>query len=53
MDLHGNLLIEGLNEIYQVGPDRIAARKGFDIGLMDWHGNWIVKRSIFSVILDD
>ena len=53
LDLDGRVLVEGLNDIYDAGPDRIAVRKGFDVGLMDWHGNWIVKRSIFSELQDD
>jgi hypothetical protein len=51
-DLSGNMLIEGLNEIYASGPDRLAVRKGFEAGLMDWSGNWIVRRSIFSGFQD-
>ena len=53
LDLDGRVLVEGLNDIYEAGPDRISVRKGFDVGLMDWQGNWIAKHSIFSVLLDD
>ena len=52
IDLEGNVLVGGLNEIYDSGPNRLAVRKGFEIGLMDWHGNWIVKQSIFSGLQD-
>jgi hypothetical protein len=51
-DMSGNMLTEGLNEVYEVGPDRLAVRKGFDIGLMDWNGNWIVRRSMFADLID-
>jgi hypothetical protein len=53
LDFEGNTLISGLNSVFEVGPDRISVRKGFDVGLMDWQGNWIVKRSIFSELQDD
>lgn len=53
LDMDGNVLVSGLNDIFGVGPDRLAVRKGFEAGLMDWHGNWIVKRSVFSETLGD
>ena len=53
LDTDGSVLIEGLNNIYEVGTDRIAARKGFSAGLMDWAGKWIVERSVFSGLSDD
>jgi hypothetical protein len=53
LDLEGKTLVSGLNSIFEVGFDRIAVRKGFDIGLMDWQGNWIVKKSVFSELQDD
>ena len=53
VDSEGRVLVAGLNAIYDVGPDRVAVRKGFNIGLMDWQGNWIVKRSLFSELQDD
>jgi hypothetical protein len=53
LDLEGKLLVGGLNSIFDVGYDRIAVRKGFNVGLMDWQGNWIVKRSVFSELQDD
>ena len=52
LDPQGNILVEGLNAVYDSGPNRLAVRKGFDMGLMDWQGNWIVKRSIFSELQD-
>ena len=51
-DMEGNILVGGLNMVFDSGPNRIAVRKGFNIGLMDWQGNWIVKRSIFSELKD-
>ena len=53
LDMEGNLILQGLNDVFGVGPDRIAVRKGFSVGLMDWDGNWIVKRSIFSELQND
>ena len=52
IDTKGNVLVEGLNTIYGSGPNRLAVRKGFDVGLTDWQGNWIVKQSIFSELQD-
>lgn len=53
LDHTGKMIVDNVTEIYDVGPDRIALRRGFDIGLMDWDGNWIAKRSIFSNMGDD
>ena len=53
LDADGTVLVGGLSAIYDVGRDRISVRKGFDVGLMDWHGNWIVKRSMFAELQDD
>lgn len=53
LDTDGNVLLQGLNQVYQVGPNRIAVKKGFDAGLMDFEGNWIVRRSIFANWMDD
>jgi len=53
LNLKGEVLVEGLNGIFDVGYDRIAVRKGFNVGLMDWQGNWIAKRSVFSELQDD
>ena len=53
LDADGNLLTGGINELYGAGDDRLAVRKGFSIGLMDWHGKWIVQKSIFEDSLKD
>ncbi|MCL2110894.1 MAG: DUF5046 domain-containing protein [Clostridiales bacterium] len=53
VDSQGRVLVEGLNSVRRVGPNRLAVRKGFDAGLMDWQGNWIVKRSLFSEFQND
>lgn len=44
----GKIIVENVTVVYDVGPDRIALRRGFNIGLMDWNGNWVVKKSIFN-----
>ena len=49
----GSVLAAGLNDAFGVGYDRIAVRKGFQAGLMDWGGNWIVRQPIFSILDDD
>ena len=53
LDLNGNIIIDNVIRIYDVGPDRIALRRGFSIGLMDFSGNWITRRSIFGTLIDD
>jgi len=45
--------VDNITTVYDVGPNRIALRRGFDVGLMDWNGNWIVKRRIFTGFGDD
>ncbi len=53
MNLGGNTLIKDVNQVFNSGPNRLAVRVGFEAGLMDWQGNWIVRRSIFSDTLND
>lgn len=50
--LDGTPVTENLTEIYMIGPDRLAVRKGPYVGLIDWQGNWIVKRSAYITLLD-
>jgi len=53
LDAAGNVIVDNVTVIFEVGPDRIALRRGFNVGLMDWSGNWITSRTIFSNQLDD
>lgn len=53
LDHTGRLVMDKVTYIYDVGPGRIAIKRGFYIGLIDWNGNWIVKRSIFTNMNDD
>jgi len=53
LDNNGNVVVDNVTSIFDVGPGRIALRRGFNIGLMDWSGNWVVSRAIFSNHLDD
>jgi hypothetical protein len=48
LDHTGKVVVSNVTEVYGSGPDRIALHRGFSVGLMDWSGNWIVKRDIFS-----
>ena len=49
----GELLIENLTDVYQIGPDRIGVVRGGYAGIMDWKGNWIVKKPIYTEFFDD
>lgn len=53
LDFSLNPIIKGVTSIGTVGPDRIAVVRGFSAGLIDWKGNWIVKKSIFNKLNDD
>ena len=53
LDHAGKVIVDNITAVYDVGPGRIALRRGFDVGLMDWNGNWIVKRRIFTGFGDD
>lgn len=53
LDFSLNPIIKGVTSIGTVGPDRIAVIRGFSAGLIDWKGNWIVKKSIFNKLNDD
>ncbi|MEG2039421.1 MAG: hypothetical protein RRZ73_06810 [Oscillospiraceae bacterium] len=48
LDIKGKVLVEDITEISNAGDNRIAVIKGYNAGLMDWNGNWIVKKSIFQ-----
>lgn len=47
-NLEAELIAENVSQIADVGCDRLLIKKGFDVGLIDSHGNWLVKRSVFT-----
>ena len=49
----GELMIENLTQVFDVKPDRIAVIQGSYGGLMDWSGNWIVRKPIYTNLTDD
>ena len=53
LDHTGRVIVGNVTSVSEVGPDRIVLQRGFDAGLMDWNGNWVVKRRIFSNLLED
>lgn len=53
LDFSLNPVIQGVTSIGTIGPDRVAVIRGFSAGLIDWKGNWIVKKSIFNKLNDD
>ena len=52
LSLDGEVLIEGLAQIYAYGETCLYVRTGYSAGLMDYHGNWIWKRSAFRKLMD-
>ncbi len=48
LDHTGNVIIDNVTAVYGWGEDRLAIERGFSIGLIDFNGEWIAKRSIFS-----
>ena len=48
LSVDGEVLIEGISEIYLYGDTCLYVKKGFYTGLMDYEGNWIWKRSAFQ-----
>jgi hypothetical protein len=51
--ISGELMIENLTSVFDVTPNRIAVIQGAYGGLIDWSGNWIVKKPIFTDLIDD
>lgn len=43
LSLDGAVLLQELDEIYQIAPDGASVRKGNMAGVMDWKGRWAVK----------
>jgi hypothetical protein len=52
-DSGGRIIMDNITNILGVGENRLAIERGFSMGLIDFDGNWIVKRSIFSGNLQD
>ena len=48
LDLDGNVILEGCNSISFADDGRAVVKKGFSQGMMDFEGNWLYKRSIFT-----
>lgn len=48
MDLRGNVILSGCNEISYVDDGRAIVKKGFSQGMMDFQGNWLWRSSIFT-----
>ncbi len=48
LDSAGNIIIDNVTAVYGWGEDRLAIERGFSIGLIDFNGEWIARRSIFS-----
>ena len=53
LDLKGNVIFSGATRIYSRGQDRFALLQGEFAGLINGQGEWIVKRSIYSLGWDD
>ncbi|MCL2035671.1 MAG: DUF5046 domain-containing protein [Oscillospiraceae bacterium] len=53
LDDTGRVIVDNITAFYDAGPNRIAIKRGFDIGLIDWDGNWIIKRRIFTGLGND
>jgi hypothetical protein len=53
LDHTGKVILGNVTQIHGSGPDRVAITRGFNTGLIDWNGNWIVKRPIFDNAMED
>ena len=40
LSLEGELLLEGLDAVYDAAPEGVAVRRGDTVGIADWKGNW-------------
>ena len=43
LSLDGTVLLQELDEVYQIAPDGASVRRGNNAGIMDWKGRWAVK----------
>lgn len=53
LDHTGKAIVTNISQMGDAGADRIAIRRGFSIGLIDYQGNWIAKHSIYNELADD
>lgn len=40
LSLEGEMLLEGLDAVYDAVPEGVAVRRGDTVGIADWKGNW-------------
>lgn len=43
LSLDGAVLLQELDEVYQIASDGASVRRGNIAGVMDWKGRWAVK----------
>lgn len=43
LSLDGAVLLQELDEVYQIAPDGASVRRGNTAGVIDWKGRWAVK----------
>ncbi len=48
----GSVLVDGISQNHAITDGLIYCQRGFERGLMDFHGNWIYQESVFTE-LDD
>ena len=48
MDARGNVVLGELNNVDYADSMRAIVQKGFSYGMMDMHGNWMYKQTIFT-----
>lgn len=53
LDLNGNGIFAGASRIFGRGQDRFAVLRGEEAGLINGQGEWLVKRSVYSLGWDD
>lgn len=53
LDLNGNVIFAGASRIFSRGQDRFAVLRGEEAGLINGQGEWLVKRSVYSLGWDD
>jgi hypothetical protein len=53
LDSAGNVIMDNVTSVLGYGENRLAIERGFSYGLIDFEGNWIARRSIFSGSLQD
>ena len=53
LDLSGTVRVSDLTAVDSISNGRMAAVRGFSMGLMDLEGNWISRYSIYDNIEQD